>query len=94
MEGLTDSQAAALEQLQAITNGADIDVSIGVLESVDWDVQVLMFDVSQQTAQRADVRVASCRRDFWWPTLDFHPGFYLPTYTNAWQPRSRYGDAN
>lgn len=37
---LTSSQTAALEQLQAITNGGDQDVAIGVLASVDWDVQV------------------------------------------------------
>jgi len=37
---LTASQTAALEQLQAITNGGDPDVAIGVLASVDWDVQV------------------------------------------------------
>ena len=37
---LTPSQTAALEQLQAITNGGDKDVAIGVLASVDWDVQV------------------------------------------------------
>jgi len=37
---LTPSQTAALEQLQVITNGGDPDVAIGVLASVDWDVQV------------------------------------------------------
>lgn len=36
---LTPSQAAALEQLQAITNGGDPDVAMGVLASVGWDVQ-------------------------------------------------------
>lgn len=40
ISSLTPSQAAALEQLQAITNGGDPDVAIGVLSSVDWDVQV------------------------------------------------------
>lgn len=40
ISSLTPSQAAALEQLQAITNGGDPDVAIGVLASVDWDVQV------------------------------------------------------
>lgn len=40
VSSLTPSQAAALEQLQAITNGGDPDVAIGVLSSVDWDVQV------------------------------------------------------
>lgn len=37
---LTPSQAAALEQLQAITNGGDLDVAMDVLASVGWDVQV------------------------------------------------------
>ncbi|KAI0666425.1 hypothetical protein C8Q78DRAFT_1083037 [Trametes maxima] len=36
---LTPTQTAALEQLQALTNGGDTDVAIGVLASVDWDVQ-------------------------------------------------------
>jgi len=40
ISSLTSSQASALEQLQAITNGGDPDVAIGVLASVDWDVQV------------------------------------------------------
>lgn len=40
ISSLTPSQAAALEQLQAITNGGDPDVAIGVLASVGWDVQV------------------------------------------------------
>ena len=39
-EGLSPSQQAALDQLQALTNGGDVDVAIGVLESVQWDVQV------------------------------------------------------
>lgn len=40
ISSLTPSQTAAFEQLQAITNGGDPDVAIGVLASVDWDVQV------------------------------------------------------
>ena len=40
ISSLTPSQTAALEQLQTITNGGDPDVAIGVLASVDWDVQV------------------------------------------------------
>ena len=39
ISSLTPSQTAALEQLQAITDGGDPDVAIGVLASVDWDVQ-------------------------------------------------------
>lgn len=37
---LTDSQLQALNQLRDLTNGADDQVAIGVLESVDWDVEV------------------------------------------------------
>jgi hypothetical protein len=40
ISSLTPSQAAALEQLQAITNGGDTDVAMDVLASVGWDVQV------------------------------------------------------
>lgn len=40
ISSLTPSQVAALEQLQVITDGGDQDVAIGVLASVDWDVQV------------------------------------------------------
>ncbi|KAF5352935.1 hypothetical protein D9758_007874 [Tetrapyrgos nigripes] len=36
---LTSSQTAALNQLRDLTNGADDEVTIGILESVDWDVQ-------------------------------------------------------
>ncbi|KAF9653561.1 hypothetical protein BDM02DRAFT_3125535 [Thelephora ganbajun] len=56
VSSLTPSQAAALEQLQAITNGGDPDVAIGVLASVDWDVQratEMIFDGhSQPTPHR------------------------------------------
>lgn len=40
MDSLTPSQLEALNQLRDLTNGGDDDVSIGVLSSVDWDVQV------------------------------------------------------
>ena len=40
ISSLTPSQAAALEQLQVITNGGDPDVAMDVLASVGWDVQV------------------------------------------------------
>lgn len=40
ISSLAPSQAAALEQLQAITNGGDPDVAMDVLASVGWDVQV------------------------------------------------------
>lgn len=39
MSTRTPAQQAALEQLRALTEG-DEEVSIGVLESVNWDVQV------------------------------------------------------
>lgn len=40
VESLSPAQRDALAQLQALTNGGDAEVAIGVLESVDWDVQV------------------------------------------------------
>ena len=40
MDGLTATQQHALSQLQTITNG-ESDVAKSVLESVDWDVQVM-----------------------------------------------------
>ena len=41
-DALSPTQQHALSQLQALTNGGDVDVAIGVLESVGWDVQVRM----------------------------------------------------
>jgi hypothetical protein len=40
MDHLTEEQKVALEQLQSITNSSDDDVTVSVLQSVDWDVQV------------------------------------------------------
>ena len=40
VEALSAAQKEALAQLQAIMDGGDADVAIGILESVDWDVQV------------------------------------------------------
>jgi FAS-associated factor 2 len=40
MSNLTDSQRRALDQLRELTNGASDDVSIDVLQSVDWNVEV------------------------------------------------------
>jgi hypothetical protein len=40
MDSLTTRQQHALTQLLTITNG-EFDVAKSVLESVDWDVQVL-----------------------------------------------------
>lgn len=39
-DALSSSQKEALSQLQALTNGGDVEVAIGVLDSVEWDVQV------------------------------------------------------
>lgn len=39
VETLSQSQREAVSQLQALMNGADADVAVDVLESVDWDVQ-------------------------------------------------------
>jgi hypothetical protein len=40
MDTLEPNQLEALNQLRDLTNGGDDDVAIGVLSSVDWDVQV------------------------------------------------------
>ena len=40
VDSLSPPQRDALAQLQALTNGGDAEVAIGVLSSVDWDVQV------------------------------------------------------
>ena len=40
LDALTGEQRTALAQLEAITNGADTDTQISLLESVNWDVQV------------------------------------------------------
>lgn len=40
VDSLTPTQKAAFDQLQALTDGGDPEVAIGVLASVDWDVQV------------------------------------------------------
>ncbi|KAI0328746.1 hypothetical protein GY45DRAFT_1325890 [Cubamyces sp. BRFM 1775] len=58
LDSLTPAQRGALEQLQALTNGGDPEVAVGVLSSVDWDVQraaEVVFDgvPPAQTAQPA-----------------------------------------
>ena len=40
VDSLSPAQRDALSQLQALTDGGDTEVAIGVLSSVDWDVQV------------------------------------------------------
>ncbi|KAF8154634.1 hypothetical protein B0H34DRAFT_676376 [Crassisporium funariophilum] len=39
MDALDSDQRRSLQQLREITNGADDEVAVGVLSSVDWDVQ-------------------------------------------------------
>ena len=39
-DALSPSQKEAVDQLQALTNGGDVEVAIGVLDSMEWDVQV------------------------------------------------------
>ncbi|KAH9942680.1 hypothetical protein B0H21DRAFT_750606 [Amylocystis lapponica] len=41
LDSLSPTQKDALSQLQALMNGGDQDVAIGVLETVDWDVQYI-----------------------------------------------------
>ncbi|TDL24270.1 hypothetical protein BD410DRAFT_115415 [Rickenella mellea] len=40
---LTPSQQASFNQLQAITNGADREAELSILESVNWDVQQMQY---------------------------------------------------
>jgi len=40
IDALTDAEKDTLAQLQAITNGADVDTQISLLQSVDWDLSV------------------------------------------------------
>lgn len=40
MDGLDDEQRRAVHLLQEISNTTDDDVAVGVLSSVDWDIQV------------------------------------------------------
>jgi FAS-associated factor 2 len=42
MDGLDDEQRRAVHLLQEISNTTDDDVAVGVLSSVDWDIQVLL----------------------------------------------------
>uniref|UniRef100_A0A0N5AAS5 UAS domain-containing protein n=1 Tax=Syphacia muris TaxID=451379 RepID=A0A0N5AAS5_9BILA len=39
MEALDDTQAEKLQQFQEITNIKDVDIAVGTLASLDWDVQ-------------------------------------------------------
>lgn len=49
MDELDSRQQQALLQLRELTNGADDDVSISVLSTVDWDVQVYMSQLAYTT---------------------------------------------
>ena len=58
---LSPAQKDALAQLQALTNGGDAEVSIGVLASVDWDVQVCWFSLSVLRVGVLGASGCSCR---------------------------------
>lgn len=49
LDALTESERDALAQLQAITDGADVDTQISLLQSVNWDVQVRPVSSSYAT---------------------------------------------
>ncbi|EGN97130.1 hypothetical protein SERLA73DRAFT_110239 [Serpula lacrymans var. lacrymans S7.3] len=58
MDHLNPTQREALSQLQAITAGSDAEVTLSVLESVDWDVQKaaeLIFDGPPPQSSNAPV---------------------------------------
>ncbi|PVF96978.1 hypothetical protein CPB86DRAFT_761237 [Serendipita vermifera] len=42
LDALTDKERDTLSQLQAITEGADMDTQISLLQSVDWDLQAAL----------------------------------------------------
>ena len=52
VDSLSPAQRDALAQLQTLTNGGDAEVAIGVLSSVDWDVQVCMLIQLMSNAPR------------------------------------------
>jgi hypothetical protein len=46
---LTPEQTAAFNQFRALMDGADGEVVLGVLQSVDWDVQVFVRSIPWRT---------------------------------------------
>ena len=43
MDGLTVTQRDAVIQLRDLTNGGDDEVNIGILSSVDWNMEVRIW---------------------------------------------------
>jgi hypothetical protein len=62
IENLTVHQQRALNQLRVLTDGADDDVAISVLDNVDWDVQVWI--VSRRSFPIAEFLAEGSRTDF------------------------------
>lgn len=58
VDSLSPSQKDALSQLQALTNGGDAEVAIGVLASVDWDVQVCNHSLTTSITRNRLLRMA------------------------------------
>jgi hypothetical protein len=61
MDGLDDEQRSAVHLLQEISNTTDDDVAVGVLSSVDWDIQVNTSPVSSLILYCSD-RVGNNRK--------------------------------
>ena len=63
-DSLSQTQKDALAQLQALMDGGDEDVAMGVLQSVDWDVQVclplLVYFSALTTVAIRERRVCVC----------------------------------
>ena len=77
MDSLDDIQRHAVLQLRELVNGADEDVAVSVLSSVEWDVQACLFRKSHL------VEFLICPEGggahLW--NLSFHQ--YAQTYANA-----------
>ncbi|KAG8761378.1 hypothetical protein FRC14_004783 [Serendipita sp. 396] len=55
LDALTDAEKEKLAQLQAITNGADVDTQISLLQSVDWDLQAALQAIYGEERPNASV---------------------------------------
>ena len=62
MEGLDDEQRRAVHLLQEISNTTDDDVAVGVLSSVDWDIQVTNKSVLTYKLFLSDHRVLNTQK--------------------------------
>lgn len=60
LDALTESERDALAQLQAITDGADVETQISLLQSVNWDVQVRPVSSSYATERVVCALVKFC----------------------------------